>query len=173
VPRESKMSDAQTGFLTHGATLVVALMTVLFSMGTTQLFAEDGKVSAVKLTDLVAFPSWQQRAIRSGAVTRQFDLDAITNIILVHAISSATPDLWFEAIRRALSDADDFIADPHEGQLEHFWLEAVLITKDGRNFLIQLNNDNTARLTGESFHGHFKYAVNRPSPKPAVNKITR
>ena len=172
MPSASKMNDVQTGFLKHGATLVVALTTVLFSMGTTQSFAEDRKVSAVKLTDLVAFPSWRQHAIPSGAVKRQFDSESIANIILVRAVSSAMPDLWFAAIRRALSEAGDFFADPHEGQTEDFWLEAVLITKDGKHLLIQLNNDNTARLTGDSFHGHFKYAENRPAPKSTVDKLT-
>ena len=121
-------------------------------------------MSAVKLTDLVARPSWREHEIRSGAVKRHFDSDSIANIILVRAISNATPDLWFAAIRRALSEASDFIADPHEGHVERFWLEAVLITNDGKNLLIQLGNDNTALLTGESFHGHFKYALNRPAP---------
>lgn len=172
MPSKSRSDDAQSGLPKSGTPLFVALTTVLFLMGTMQPRAEDGKASAVKLTDLVAFPSWRQHAISSGAVKRQFDSESIASITLVRAVSSATPDLWFAAIRRALSEAGDFIADPHQGQPEHFWLEAVLITKDGKHLLIQIASNNTARLTGESFHGHFKYAYGRPAPKPAVNTLT-
>ena len=161
---KSKNEEAKGSLLRSSVNFAFTLTTVVFSMSTTQPFAEDMKVSAVKLTDLVAFPSWREHEIRSGFVQRQFDSNSIANIVLVHAVSSATPDLWFAAIRRALSEAREFIADPHAGQIEHFWLEAVLVTKDGKHLLIQLGNDNTARLTGESFHGHFKYALNRPAP---------
>ena len=166
------MSDGQAGLLKRGVTLVVALTGIAFSIATAQSFAEDTNANTVKLTDLVAFPSWREHEIRSGAVKRYFDSDSIVNIILVRAISSATPDLWFAEIRRALREARDFIVDPREGPIERFWLEAILVTKDGKHLLIQLNNDNTARLTGESFHGNFKYPLNRPAPQPNINKLT-
>ena len=159
-----KLVGVAAGVLTRGLTFGVTMTTVVFSIGMTQPLADDRRVSPAKLTDLVARPTWRGHEIRSGAVKRYLDSGSIANIVLVRAISNATPDLWFAEIRRALSEDREFIADPHEGHSERFWLAAVLITKDGKHLLIQLANDATARLTGDSFHGYFKYALNRPAP---------
>ena len=111
-----KASGTQAGVLRRGLSLAVTMTTVICSFGMTQIRAEDNKLSTVKLTDLAAFPSWREHEICSGAVKRYVDSDSIANIILVRAISNATPDLWFAVIRHALSEDREFIADPHEGR---------------------------------------------------------
>ena len=105
--------------------------------------------------DLVWVPNWNTHAKSSGRVVEFLDPSRIQKIILVKAVSSATPDIWVRAIHRALTDSATFTAvseDPRD-----YWLQAILETSSGQHYLIELSH-GLGRLTGETFHGFFKIA---------------
>lgn len=96
----------------------------------------------------------------SGQVSDYLTPDAIAHIVLLHANSNATPDLWVRSVRDAIAHGGAFVPPPAtpESVDERLtpWLEAVIVTKDGRYFSLQLDT-NIARLIGSNMRGYFAY----------------
>jgi hypothetical protein len=107
------------------------------------------------IIDLVGKPNWSSNQKSSGKVLEILDPADIRKITFIYAISNATPDVWSRIVKNALSGSADFI--PDDRAPKEFWLKALIETKNGSHFLIQLTSAQ-ALLTSESFHGYFKIA---------------
>jgi len=109
-------------------------------------------------TDLASGAHGRPRT--TGQVSDYLTLDAIVHIVLLRANSNATPDLWVRSVRDAIAHGGAFVPPPAapESVDERMtpWLEAVVVTKDGRYFSLQLDT-NIAHLTGSDVRGYFAY----------------
>lgn len=119
-------------------------------------FAQFNWPTEASVTDLTALRRPPAPGpFAAGSVHARLKPGDIAHIVLLEANSSATPDIWADAVRRAIATAGDFV-EPPKGEPTSYWLTAIVATRDGAYFLLQLDN-HLAHLAGRSFHGYFPY----------------
>ena len=108
-------------------------------------------------TDLASEALGRHRT--TGRVSDYLTPDAIAHIVLLRANSNATPDLWVRSVRDAIAHGGAFVPPTAPESVDERmtpWLEAVIVTKDGRYFSLELDT-NIARLIGSDVRGYFAY----------------
>lgn len=119
-------------------------------------FAQFNWPTEESVTDLTLYQRPPVRGpLATGSVHARLKPGDIAHIVLLEANSSATPDIWANAVRKAIAAAGEFAALP-PAEKTGYWLTAIIATRDGAYFMLQLD-DHRAYLAGRSFHGYFSY----------------
>ena len=125
-------------------------------MTATSSFAQFNWPTEASVTDLTALRRPPVPGpLATGSVHTRLKPGDIAHIVLLDANSTATPDIWANAVRQAIASAGDFVT-PAKGEPASYWLTAIVATRDGAYFMLQLDN-HLAHLAGRSFHGYFPY----------------
>ena len=105
-------------------------------------------------TDLASAAYGRNRT--TGQVSDYLRPDTIAHIVILRANSNATPDIWVRSVRNAIEHGGAFVAPASADEQMTPWLEAVIVSKDGRYFSLQLDA-SLARLIGDDVRGYFAY----------------
>ena len=105
-------------------------------------------------TDLASAAYGRNRT--TGQVSDYLRPDTIAHIVILRANSNATPDIWVHSVRNAIEHGGAFVAPASADEQMTPWLEAVIVSKDGRYFSLQLDA-SLARLIGDDVRGYFAY----------------
>lgn len=108
-------------------------------------------------TDLTFFHDGLHGPLATGPVHAKLPADAVAHLVLLQTNSNATPDLLANLLRGAIANATDFVA-PQPDTPQTYWLDAMVVTQDGRYVRVQLCDDvPLARVIGADFQGYFVY----------------